>query len=167
MKVRELMTRDVAVVGPDASGGDAARLMWDRDCGIIPVINPLSKQLLGVVTDRDLCMASFLQGRALHDIPVSTVMSREVVSVNGQQEATAAHELMRRHQYRRLVVVDAEGRLEGVLSINDLARRALKSRGEAGQEDRLEVASTVGSVSQPHSMKLTPDARLSRKVART
>jgi CBS domain-containing protein len=147
--VADVMTRDVATCSPEASLADAARLMWDRDCGFVPVTaTPLAK-LRGVVTDRDACMASLTQGRALHQIPVRVAMTTKVVTVRPEEPLTRAHALMRENQVRRLPVVDAEDRLVGVLSLNDVARHAGKP--EAGAERR-DVAATLSEICRPHEL---------------
>lgn len=139
----EVMTRDVATCSPDASLADAARLMWDHDCGFVPVTDASAGTLRGVVTDRDACMASLTQGRALCDLPVRTAMTTRVVTVNERETLTRAHALMREHQIRRLPVVDAGARLVGVLSLNDVARHAGKP--EAASERR-DVAATLAEI---------------------
>ena len=66
MKVEQLMTKSVATCGPDKSADDAARIMWERDCGFVPITESTSNpRVIGVVTDRDLCMAAYTRGRPL------------------------------------------------------------------------------------------------------
>src|SRR5262245_46040910 len=63
--VHEVMTKDVRTIGPDASLADAARVMWERDCGFLPVTDRADGRLLGVITDRDACMAALMHGAPL------------------------------------------------------------------------------------------------------
>jgi CBS domain-containing protein len=149
--VGQVMTRDVASCAPEATLAEAARIMWDRDCGFVPVTDVAGGRLRGVVTDRDACMASLTQGRALCDLPVRSAMSTKVVSVGEGEPLVRAHALMREHQIRRLPVVDGGARLVGVLSLNDVARRA--SQPEAVPERR-DVAATLAEICRPRALAL-------------
>jgi CBS domain-containing protein len=155
MKVSDLMTHDVATVAPDKTSLDAARLMWEHDCGFIPVVNPLSRKVVGVVTDRDLCMACFTQGSNLREVPVQRVMSRSVIACSPQDGLDRVHALMRGHQVHRLPVVDPAGALVGVISLNDLARHAARQRGPESAGARVAVAQTLGVVNTPRGAALT------------
>src|SRR5688572_12091083 len=106
MKVTELMTRDVAWVAPDASAFDAARLMWQHDCGFVRLWKPRSRQVLGVGTDRDICMAGYTQGASLRDIPIGRLMSRGVVQCTLWDDLEQVHAKLRGHQVHRLPVID-------------------------------------------------------------
>jgi len=97
--------------------------MWDGDCGSIPVVDSWSR-VIGMITDRDICMAAYTQGRSLEQIRVQDVMSKNVTSCKTSDSLEQAEELMRRQKVRRLPVVDAEMHLVGLLSINDIARAA-------------------------------------------
>jgi CBS domain-containing protein len=65
MRVSDVMTRDVACCSPDDPLTAPAQIMWEHDCGAVPVIQPESRRTLGMITDRDICMAAFLQNRPL------------------------------------------------------------------------------------------------------
>lgn len=153
MKVSDVMTRDVATLEPEATAFDAARLMWDRDCGFIPVVHAASRKVVGVVTDRDVCMAGYTQGLPLREIPVARIMSRAVISCSAQDSFERAHARLRSHQLHRLPVVDEAERLVGVVSLNDLARHAVRQRASSGE--RSAVAETLGLVNTPRGTSLT------------
>ena len=165
MQVKELMSQP-AVSAPAASTLDqVARLMWEFDCGVIPVVNDEGR-LAGVITDRDVCMAAYTQGRALAAIPVSTAMARSVASVHADDLVESAEALMRESQVRRLPVLDAEDRLVGVVSMNDLARLASRARRSA--VDR-ELVRTLAAICQPRGAAVddrASTARRPRAVAR-
>src|SRR5690606_28351921 len=72
MQVRELMTRDVQVCGPRDDLNRAAQIMWDHDCGVVPVVDS-ERRPIGMVTDRDVCMAAYTQGK-----PLSAIRAEEV-----------------------------------------------------------------------------------------
>jgi len=76
MKAKELMTRDVATCRPEDPMAAAARIMWERDCGIVPVVDGDGRPV-GVVTDRDLCMASFTRNEPLSRMPVRDAMAKK------------------------------------------------------------------------------------------
>jgi CBS domain-containing protein len=132
MKVSDLMTKDVKACSQDDSLNRAAQLMWENDCGAVPVVSADLK-VIGMLTDRDICMAAYTQGVALIDASVSSVMSRDVCVCDSDDNISTAAERMRERQIRRLPVIDAEQRLIGILSVSDIARetdrlRASKSR---------------------------------------
>lgn len=163
MKVSELMTRDVRVCHADESLARAAELMWEHDCGIVPVVDE-ARRVQGVVTDRDVCMAALHNGRPLHELLVTQAMARKPVIVAEGDDVTEAHELMRRARVRRLPVIDAQARLIGILSIQDLARAASgESRLFAGRALR-RLAATFAQISRPWN-KPAPPTRPDRNVA--
>jgi CBS domain-containing protein len=123
MKVGDLMTREVRTCVDTDSINDAARIMWERDCGCVPVVEGAGT-VVGMITDRDICMAAYTRGERLAQMNVGSVASRHVVTVREDEGLQRAEELMRDAQVRRLPVVESGGRLIGILSISDLARRS-------------------------------------------
>lgn len=119
--VRDIMTRSVATCSTVDTLQRAAQLMWDRDCGSIPVVDAEGR-VVGVVTDRDLCMAGYTQGRALSTLAISGVLSGRVHACSPTDTVDQAVALMRRHRVRRLVVVDAQQKIVGMLALADIAR---------------------------------------------
>ena len=148
------MTREVKACGPNDSLNRAAQLMWENDCGFLPVVSVDGDgRVIGVITDRDACMAAYTQGRPLTDIPVSAAMAHEAISCRAGDGISQAESQMRDNQIRRLPVVDAQGRLAGIISINDIAREARREaasggRKEVGQQD---VAETLAAICQPRA----------------
>ena len=127
MNVEQAMTTGVKTCRPQDALSTAAHLMWDHDCGCVPVVDEKLK-VLGIITDRDICMAAYTQGKPLYELPVSLAMSKNVWSVRPGDTISAAELVMQEHQIRRLPVVDVTGRLVGLLSLNDLARHASRER---------------------------------------
>jgi len=123
MNVGQVMTRNPRVCSISDSLERAARIMWENDCGCAPVVDGEGKAI-GMITDRDICMASYTQGRALWQMPVGLAASRTLVSVHENDAMATAQKLMQQHRIRRLPVVDADNRPIGILSVNDVARRA-------------------------------------------
>lgn len=126
MNVQELMTHAPAVCTTTDHLTRAAQIMWERDCGAVPVIDAAGK-LAGIVTDRDVCMAAYTQGRALHEIPVANVMSKSVFTIGPDASAADALDTMNRKAVRRLPVTDSQGRLLGIVSMADFVRAARES----------------------------------------
>jgi predicted transcriptional regulator len=133
----------------DASLNEAARLMWEHDCGSVPVVDGDGK-VAGIVTDRDICMAAYTQGERLTSIPVTTAMAKSVVCCHADDEVESAESVMGEQQVRRLPVVDAENHPVGLLSLNDVAQEIARSRAPAGGLQRSFV-STVGAICRPRA----------------
>jgi CBS domain-containing protein len=119
--VRSIMSRNVATCSTSDTLHRAAQLMWERDCGSIPVVGAEGR-LVGIVTDRDLCMAAYTQSRPLTDISVASVLSARVHSCLPSDSLDHAVGVMRAERVRRLVVVDGSQKVVGMLSLADLAR---------------------------------------------
>ena len=146
MKVRELMASSPITCRETATLGEAAQLMWEHDIGFLPVVDDKGG-LAGVITDRDGYMAAYFQGVPLSAIPVRAAMSTYVATVLPEAEVDEAELTMSDFQVHRLPVVDA-GKLVGVISLNDIARKAA---GEANELLEEEVALTLGSIAQPRA----------------
>lgn len=154
MKVKTLMTRDVVSCGPNDPMSVAAHHMWDNDCGVVPVVNE-NNVVVGMVTDRDLCMASLLGGRPLADMPVREAMSPCVVFCTPADELRGVHGKMRDHQIRRLPVVDDGDQLVGIITLNDLANEAFAGKGGAASKRQREVGKTLAAVCEHYEFEST------------
>lgn len=150
MKVNEWMTKDVVACRPEDGLDRAAQIMWDRDCGIVPVVDP-GGRVVGMVTDRDACMAAYTKGLPLDRIRVGEVMSKQVYSCHAEDELPLAEATMQHHRVRRMPVVDGEGRLKGIVSLNDLARGGALERARGSDGLSKEVAATLAAICQPWS----------------
>ncbi|HSQ65940.1 MAG TPA: CBS domain-containing protein [Polyangiaceae bacterium] len=122
MNVEQLMSRNVKTCTPNDTLELAARIMWENDCGIVPVVDEAGR-VVAMLTDRDVCMAGYTQGLQYWQIPVAVAASKLVFSVRPTDSLQQAEELMRTQQVRRLAVTNERGQLVGVLSLGDLARR--------------------------------------------
>ena len=125
--------------------------MLDADCGFVPVVSEDgSERVIGVLTDRDICMATLARGRAPQGVAVGDVMSREVRTLRAFATLQAAEDVMREARLRRLPVVDSEGRLVGVLSLADLAIEAERKRALSRRPiTEEEVGDTLGAICEP------------------
>ena len=131
MNASALMTPAVQTCGENENLHRVAQLMWEADCGVVPVVDA-DGRVIGIVTDRDIAMAAYTQGRPLSQIPVSSAMAKQVHGVREGDALEVVEALMRRAQVRRVPVLDGDGRLRGILSLNDLARHAHRSPGILG-----------------------------------
>jgi CBS domain-containing protein len=151
MKVEDLMTTEVGSCRSFDTADRSAKIMWERDCGAVPVVDQEGR-VVAMVTDRDICMAALTQGRTLNEIHVSSAMSRRLWSCRPQDDVKEAEKMMRAHQVRRLPVVDADGKLLGVVSISDLARVAVATKGSRAKKKPVgaaDVGETLGAISTP------------------
>jgi CBS domain-containing protein len=123
MRVRDIMTAEVRSCRPDSTLAQAAAAMWDRDCGTIPVVNDEGK-VVGMITDRDICFGAATTHRTLDRIAVREVATGTVHSCLAGDDVRAALETMKKQQVRRLPVVDENGHLRGILSMNDIVLHA-------------------------------------------
>jgi CBS domain-containing protein len=131
MKVKEIMTPNAKAIWLTESLADAAQLMWENDCGVLPIIKD-GRKVIGMITDRDICMAAAMRDTSPSSVSVEEVMTGQVYSVNPEDDVSQALEAMREHKIRRLAVVNADGELEGVLSMNDVVLKAKTSDGSIG-----------------------------------
>jgi CBS-domain-containing membrane protein len=146
MKVSELMIRNVRTCVPDNNLNRAAQLMWEGDCGVVPVIGA-DGAVVGMVTDRDICMAAYTKGKMLSAIRVGDVMANQVSTCSLDSTLETAMSIMKEIRVRRLPVVDAQGKLAGILSLNDLAIEARKqTRGGGRDLDANQVTDTLGII---------------------
>lgn len=120
--VRTLMTTHVRTCQTDDALSQAAHLMWNEDCGIVPVLK--DHQVVGVITDRDICMATYTQGKAPGELRIEGAMSKQLLSCSADDSLATALATMRESRVRRLPVVTLEGKLLGLLSLADVVRWA-------------------------------------------
>ena len=147
MTVDELMTRAVVTCAPGEMLNRAAQLMWEKDCGCLPVVH--EGKVVGIVTDRDLCMAAYTKGKALHEIRIDEVMSTHVKVCGRGDSIEAVETLMQMHQVRRLPVVENQ-KMVGIISLTDLAQEAESQRNTKTRELRIrQVEATLAAVSRP------------------
>ena len=151
MQVQEIMTTQVLSCGPNDSLARAAQLMWDGDVGCLPVCNvDGERHVIGVITDRDICMSALFEGKALRDLPVSLAMSKQVLICAPDHDIGTVEKAMRDAQVRRVPVVDSQGALVGIVGLADLAREARSERASSEKETtEAEVGDTFAAICEP------------------
>lgn len=117
--VQEAMTSNPTAITPDTTAQEAARLMKTEDVGALPIVE--DGRLTAVVTDRDLAIRALAEGRGT-ETPVRELASKDLVTIDPQQNLDEAARLMAQHQVRRLPVVEEDGRLVGMLAQADIAQ---------------------------------------------
>ena len=147
MNVSQLMTTDVFTVRPESGLDEAAYLMLKNDVGCVPVVDD-DRRPVGVITDRDVAMASFVEGAAPHRLVVGETMTGRVFTCRDTDTVAVPHELMREHQVRRIPVTDEAGRLVGLLSLSDLSQVAVAV--EKGKTKvRNDLTDTMAALTRP------------------
>lgn len=152
MKIEELMTKSVAAVSCDDTLEAAARQFWERDAGVVPVVDGQGC-VVGMLTDRDVCIAAWSRGARLGEIRVADVMAKRVQLCWADDSPEVALELMVEQRVRRLPVVDSERRLLGLVSLCDLARSAARDERPATRERRLtRIGAALAEITRPHGV---------------
>ena len=117
-QLKDLMSRDVKVVGPDVTIADAAKMMRDGDFGMLPVSE--NDRMIGTISDRDIAIRAVAEGKGA-DTKVRDVMSEGIAWAYEDDSVEKAAKLMSERQVRRLPVVDRDKRLIGIVALGDFA----------------------------------------------
>jgi CBS domain-containing protein len=147
MRVKDMMSHPAVTCPVSATLDEVARQMWEHDFGMIPLVDGESR-VIGVITDRDICMAAYTQGRPISEIGAASAMASEVACVHPDDSVQAVESLMSHKQIRRVPVVDRDGRAVGVLSMSDLARLTAHVRGDGAEHELVE---TLAAISRPRN----------------
>ncbi|NKE70786.1 CBS domain-containing protein [Candidatus Manganitrophus noduliformans] len=139
MKCKDIMTQNPSYCSPEEMSVKAARIMRDEDVGIVPVCEE-DKKLVGVVTDRDLCLTVVAEERHPREVKVLECMSEDLVTCKPEDDVQKAADLMKEYQVRRIPVVDDQGRILGMIAQADIALKVGKPE---------EVTETVQEISKP------------------
>ena len=149
MRIEDMMTRDVRGCTPDDRLATAAQIMWENDCGAVPVVDAQGR-VIGIITDRDLAMAAHLQGVALSESRVASAMARDVKCCSPRDTPATVQAIMQQHKIRRVPVVDDHKHLLGIVSLGDLAY-AMAAEQTLGGDGMTwaAIAHTLARVSEP------------------
>jgi CBS domain-containing protein len=119
MKVKDVMVKTPAVCSLGTNLGAAVELLWSHDCGFLPIVDA-QRQVMGVITDRDIAVALGTRNRLPGEIAVAEAATRKVHSCKPTDDVRWALDIMAENKVRRLVVVNEQNQLEGVLSMDDV-----------------------------------------------
>ncbi len=133
MKVQDIMTREVQCCGPDTNLAAAAKMMWDSDCGVLPVLN-VEGRVLGIITDRDICMSVATKNKPASAITVWETITPKAYTCRPSDDVRAALDIMKRERVRRLPVIDEDGVLQGMIALNDIVLHAGETKGRETPE---------------------------------
>jgi CBS-domain-containing membrane protein len=136
----------------------AAQIMWENDCGCVPVVDDL-RRVIGIVTDRDITMAAYTQGKSLNDIEVGSICSRTVKTCAKTATLSEAEQIMANAQVRRLPVVESDGTLVGIISLSDLAHHlTFVAVGKSNSLGPRNLSLVLEAVSRPRRVSM-PEAK--------
>jgi CBS domain-containing protein len=156
MVIADLMSRNVATCKADDRLDVPARLMWDLDIGCVPAVDE-RQHVVGMITDRDVCMATYTQGKPPQHVFVHEAMAHEVYSCLPDDSVAEVEDIMRRRRVRRLPVVDLDGRLVGLISLNDLARESARQQTRVQKDlTPVDVSATLAAICQPRPPGVLP-----------
>jgi CBS domain-containing protein len=151
MKVKDVMTGSPVYCTARTNLGEAAALMWSRDCGILPVVDG-ERIVIGVVTDRDMFLALATRNRLAGELTVGEVIPAKPFVCSSEDDIHLALDAMARHKVRRLPVVTRQGRLEGILSMDDVVVHASSwAPGRTPALSHDDVVNTLKKVYETHS----------------
>jgi CBS domain-containing protein len=119
MKVKEIMSQSAVCCNPETNVGAAVELMWVRNCGMLPVVGP-DQKLIGIVTDRDICIAMGTRNGLAGELTVGEIATRNVFTCKPDEEIHEAMQTMATQHVRRLPVVNEKGVPQGILSMDDI-----------------------------------------------
>ncbi|HJT21802.1 MAG TPA: CBS domain-containing protein [Nitrospira sp.] len=158
MKIRDVMTPNPSYCVPEHTSVQAARIMKDKNVGIVPVVETEAKRtLIGVVTDRDLCLAVVATGRHPDSVRIRETMTDTLVTCRPDEDISSAADRMREHQIRRVPVVDEQGMLAGMVSTADILQRSNLPSDRTHE--------TMKKVTEPTEQASGPRARKEQQAA--
>jgi CBS-domain-containing membrane protein len=149
MKVKDAMTKEVKTCAPETDLAAAARSMWMRNCGVLPVVLE-GKGVVGMITDRDICIAAGCRRRDPATILVSEIMNRQVHSCSPEADIREALQIMQEKRLRRLPVIDSAGNLCGILSMDDVLLKA-QPDARAPEPETQNIYATLKSICAHHT----------------
>jgi CBS domain-containing protein len=149
MIVSDVMTREVHHCLVSDNLERVAQLMWEHDVGALPVFADFGRTV-AMVTDRDVCMAAYINGERLRNIPVMLAASRHVYHVRPNDHIESALAVMKMHRVRRVPVIDIGEHLDGIITITDLVRNASASLDRSDPLHPEQVAEALAEILRPH-----------------
>ena len=165
MKIEDVMTRRVVAARADTELAHIARLMWDNDCGAVPVVDAEDK-VVGIVTDRDLAMGAHFSGKSLREQRASGCMAGEILTCRPGDDVLAVVAAMAKRQVRRIPVTDPAGHLLGLVAVGDLFAALAKAKPKDKKALAPALLAFLGAVSaRPARDEVVPTAPPKAKTA--
>lgn len=123
MKCKEIMTKSIKTCDYNCSAKEAAQIMKKFNTGAVPVVDAMKKPL-GVITDRDITVNAVAESNHPENVKVLNLMTKHIISVHEDDSIDVAAQKMKEYKVRRILVVDDEDRLKGIISLADFALQA-------------------------------------------
>jgi len=156
MRVRDIAVTKARPCDPGTNLAQAAWIMWENDCGVVPVVDAHNK-VVGMLTDRDVCMAVATRRLQASDITAGEVITGRVYSCRPDEDIRVALRTMAEHGVRRLPVVNEAGQLTGILSVSDLILAARDARAtKPGDLTWGDVMTAMGAICRPRAAAKEP-----------
>lgn len=147
MKVEKIMTKHVGFCHPEDKLTKAVEIMWQYDCGSVPILNEQNK-VMGMITDRDVCIAVTTKSRLSSEISVSEMTNGQIFTCIQKDDVKKVLKIMSKNQIKRLPVVDKSCKLQGIISITDILIAANKKSLQK------QVLQTIKAIGKPHLILL-------------
>jgi CBS domain-containing protein len=148
MQVRDIMVQEPVCCHAETTLFEATALLWERNCGALPVIDGLGK-VTAILTDRDICIALGTRNKRASELTVGEVVTEKVYVCRPDDDIHLALRSMETHRVRRLPVVDEQGHLSGIVSLDDIAVNAQWSETRPVDLKFVDVMRTLKRVSYP------------------
>lgn len=139
MKCKDIMTKSIKTCNYNCNAKEAAQIMKKFDTGAVPVVDAMNKPL-GVITDRDITINSVAEGSSPENVKVLNLMTKHIISVHEDDSIDVAAQKMKENKVRRVLVVDDEDRLKGIISLADFA---------LNEEFKQEACKIIEQISEP------------------
>lgn len=165
MKIEDVMTRRVVAARADTDLSHIARLMWDNDCGAVPVVDAEDK-VVGILTDRDLCMGAKFSGRPLGELRAAGTMASDLATCHPGDNAVAVVKRMGARKVRRVPVIDEGGRLVGLVSVGDFLGAAARAKGKEKKELQAALLEAMTAITERPSREEVAPVPPAKKSAR-
>lgn len=148
MKASKIMTKSVGFCQAPDTLADALKIMWEKDCGIVPVVDAESK-VIGTVTDRDAAAAVFLQNKTAAEIEVGEIIEGEAHVCREKDSVEDVLKKMRKKQVKRIPIVDESEKLVGIISVTDVLLAADKEKSL-----KKKLLKTLAAIAKPRPIVL-------------
>ena len=148
MRVRDVMVKDVKVCKPTTNLAAVAEILWKEGCGTLPVVE--NGRVLGIVTDRDICIALGTRNVKAADTLVKEVALPKLFYCAPEDDIHAALKTMGAQKVRRLPVIDSKGALQGILCLDDIVLHAEEKAGSLTYFDVMETWKAICEHERPH-----------------
>jgi CBS domain-containing protein len=162
MKVENVMTKSPAYCSRKTNLAEAVEILWNYNCGALPIVDS-QERVVGLITDRDICIALGTRNRLPADISVADVASDKVFCTRPEDDLHKAIQTMTEAGVRRLPVIDATGKLQGILSMDDIVLHAdatgIRRDSEISSKD---VVNTLQSI---YAFRIRPAERPKKAAA--